>query len=111
VSKSQDPHCHVSSVTGEVQLATASISCTAFPPALVPNWASQGSGRASPNDLGMRDYCLGMRDDKMDECNGMQSPGLGRVSLNNLDRHGAETDRHDGTQAPDGEFFVACVAI
>ena len=92
-------------------MATASIPRTAFPPALVPNWASRGSGRASPDDLGMRDYCLGARDDEMDECDGTQSPGPGRVSLNNLDGCGAETDRHDGTQAPDGEFFIACVAI
>jgi len=101
MSKSQDPHCYASSVTGEVQLATASIHHTAFPPALVLNWASQGSGRASPDNLGICDYCLGRHDDEMDVHDGMQSLGLGRVSPNNLGRRGAETDRHDGMQAPD----------
>ena len=92
-------------------MATTSIHRIVFPPALVPNWALQGSGRASPDDLGMCDYCLGGHDDKMDARGSMQSLGPGRVSPNNLGRRGAETDRHDGTQAPDGEFSVTCVTI
>jgi len=107
VSKSQDPRCCVSS---EVQLAAASIHHTAFPPALAPNWALQGSGRVSPNDLVMGNYCPGGHDDEMDECDGMQSPGPGRVSPNDLGRRDAETDRHDSTQSSDGEFSIARVA-
>ena len=103
VSKSRDPRCRASSVTGEVQLATAPIHRTAFPPALAPNWVSQGSGRVSPDDLGGRD-------DEMDGRDGMQSPGSGRVSPNNLGGRDDETDGHD-MQLPDGEFSVACVAV
>ena len=107
VSKSRDPRCRVSL---EVQLAAASIHRMAFPPALAPNWASQGSGRVSPDDLVMGDYCLGGHDDKMDERDGTQSPGPGRVSPNDLGRRDAKTDRHDSTQSSDGEFSVARVA-
>jgi len=46
----------------------------------------------------------------MDEHDGTQSPGPGRVSPNDLGRHDAETDRHGSTQSSDGEFSVAHVA-
>ena len=91
-------------------MAAASIHRTAFPPALAPNWASQGSGRVSPDDLVMGDYCLGGHDNEMDERDSTQSPGPGRVSPNDLGRHDAETDRHDSTQSSDGEFSIARVA-
>ena len=58
----------------------------------------------------MGNYCLGGHNDEMDKHDGMQSPGPGRVSPNDLGRHDAEMDRHDSTQLSDGEFSVARVA-
>ena len=107
MSKSRDPSCNTRSVTQKFQLATAPIHCTAFPPALNPIWASQGSGRVSPDDLGMRDYSPGRNDDEMDGRNSMQSPGSGRVSPDDLGMRdyslggdNDEMDGYDGTQSP-----------
>ena len=103
VSKSPDPHCRAGPVTGEVQSATASIHRTAFPPALDPNQASQGSGITSPDDLGRHN-------DEMDERDGMQSPGSGRVSPNDLGMYDDETDSHDSMQSSDGKCSETRVA-
>ena len=110
VSKSPDPHCRARPVTGEVQLATASIHRTAFSPALDPNQASQGSGIASPDDLDMHDRSLGRHDNEMDARDGMQSPGSGRVSPNDLGTYDDETDSHDSMQSSDGKCSETRIA-
>jgi len=123
VSKSRDPRCRASSVTRQgLVSASGSSPCTTFPQALDPNSASQGLGNVAPDDLGMRDYSLDVRDDEMDEHDGMPSPGSGRVSPNGLDVDSAmrghdldksddEMDGCDGTQLPDGEFKFAATRI
>jgi len=79
-------------------------------------------GNVAPDDLGMHDYSLDVRDDKMDKHDGTPSPGSGRVSPNgldidlamcgyDLDESDDEMDGCDGTQLPDGEFKFATTCI
>lgn len=123
VSKSQDPRCHASSVTWQgLVSASASSPCTAFSQTLDPNSASQGLGRVTLDNLGMRDCSLDVRDDEMDKHDGAHSPGLGRVSPDSLDVDSAmcghdldkcddEMDRCDSTQFPDGEFKFSAPCV
>ena len=118
ISKTRDPCCRGgSAVTLQMPLMSTSIPHTAFPPALDSNRVPQGSGRISPDNLGMHNYDLGGYNDEMGECDGMQPSGPERASPNGLGTdlgmhndslggHDDEMDGHGGVQSADGELSV-----
>src|SRR6267142_3211556 len=60
VSKTQDPHCHSSSIVPQFRFVSAIIPHMAFSLPLVPNHSSPGSGRVHANNLGGHGNEMGM---------------------------------------------------
>jgi hypothetical protein len=96
-SKSPDSRCLDArrAASRQVELVSGAFARTASPLVLDPDHASTGSGRVSPDDLGMHDNDLGGRDDdsEIDGHDDTHTPGSGsgRVSPDAPD----DFDTHD----------------